>query len=90
MTQKRTEVPIKRVVKVLEEYKEDFDVLKFVEVANYSQDCCTRTICAQCGYRFHKSDDIVRVKQTGDAVHRNCFADYAEDSVSELCDILYL
>lgn len=57
---------------------------------HYENNCCTSTVCAQCGYRFYVGDDIVRVKQTGDVIHRDCFADYSVDSVSELCDVLYL
>ncbi len=73
----------------MEEYKSEVDMSDFSNVHNYTDDCCTCTICAQCGYRFHRCDDVVRVKQTGDVIHRGCFTDYAEDSIGEMCDVLY-
>ncbi len=45
-----------------------------------------RTICAQCGYRFIRGDIILRVHQTGDMIHKDCFMDYADDNVEEMCD----
>lgn len=47
-----------------------------------------KPLCAQCGYRFALGDDGFRVKQTGDIIHRDCFMDYMDDNVNELCDEL--
>lgn len=44
------------------------------------------TICAQCGYRFIKGDEALRVKETGDIIHRECYMDYTDDNVTELTD----
>lgn len=79
---------LKGVINRVEEYKDEIDVSEFIK-ENYSYECCTCTVCAQCGYRFYEGDDVVSVKQTGDVVHRECFTDYAEDSINELCDTLY-
>lgn len=43
--------------------------------------CC---VCAQCGYRFTVGDEVLRVKATGDIVHRDCFIDYADDNIELL------
>lgn len=42
------------------------------------------TVCAQCGYRFVRSDEILRVNQTGDLIHKDCWTDYCDDNVEEL------
>lgn len=44
------------------------------------------TVCAQCGYRFIKGDDALRIRQTGDIIHESCWMDYADDNVSELSE----
>ncbi len=46
------------------------------------------TVCAQCGYRFARGDEALRVKQTGDVIHVECFMDYTDDNKDELTDIL--
>lgn len=44
------------------------------------------TVCAQCGYRFVKGDEALRIKQTGDIIHSDCFIDYNEDNAEELAE----
>ncbi len=44
------------------------------------------TVCAQCGYRFVSGDEALVVKQTGDMIHRDCYMDYNEDNMNELCE----
>lgn len=44
------------------------------------------TVCAQCGYRFVSGERALWFKETGDIVHRDCFADYAEDNIGEFTD----
>jgi hypothetical protein len=44
------------------------------------------TVCAQCGYRFIKGDEALRIKQTGDIIHSDCFIDYSEDNREELSE----
>ena len=44
------------------------------------------TVCAQCGYRFTKGDDAIRIRQTGDIIHTDCFIDYSEDNREELTE----
>lgn len=46
------------------------------------------TVCAQCGYRFVDGDEALRVRQTGDIIHRDCWMDYTEDNREELSDII--
>lgn len=46
------------------------------------------TVCAQCGYRFARGDEALRIKQTGDVVHSECYIDYTDDNRGELADIL--
>lgn len=43
------------------------------------------TVCAQCGYRFIRGDEAYRVNETGDVIHRECWIDYSDDYVGELC-----
>ena len=45
------------------------------------------TVCAQCGYRLVRGDEALRVKQTGDIIHNECFMDYTDDNKTELTDI---
>ena len=44
------------------------------------------TVCAQCGYRFARGDEALRVKATGDIIHRECLMDYTEDNMNELTE----
>ena len=43
-------------------------------------------VCAQCGYRFVKGDEAYVVKPTEDIIHKDCFLDYAEDNMNDLCE----
>ena len=61
-----------------EEQNELYDEREFED--NY----CGCMICAQCGYRFTKADEAVKVKSTGDVIHRGCFIDYADDNIDEM------
>jgi len=45
---------------------------------------CTSAVCAMCGYRFEKYDDVIMVKGTGDAIHRDCWMDYSDENMGEL------
>lgn len=44
------------------------------------------TVCAQCGYRFISGDEAMKILQTGDIVHRDCWIDYADDYSDELTE----
>ncbi len=44
------------------------------------------TLCAQCGYRFVRGDEALKIHETGDIVHYECLMDYTEDNVDTLCD----
>lgn len=44
------------------------------------------TVCAQCGYRFERGDEALRIKETGDIVHNDCYVDYMDDNVTELAE----
>ena len=46
----------------------------------------TTTVCAQCGYRFVKGDGVLRINQTGDCVHKDCFPDYIDENMEEFCE----
>lgn len=46
------------------------------------------TVCAQCGYRFARGEGALKIRQTGDVIHRECFMDYTDDNKEELCDVL--
>lgn len=46
------------------------------------------TVCAQCGYRFTRGDEALRIKETGDIVHSECYIDYADDNIDELAEKL--
>ena len=41
------------------------------------------TVCAQCGYRFEKGDEVLEINETGDVIHEDCRADYFEDNIEE-------
>ena len=42
------------------------------------------TFCAQCGYRFVRGDEILRLNHSRDLIHRDCFIDYCDDNIDEL------
>ncbi len=42
------------------------------------------TVCAWCGYRFERGDEALRVKDTGDIIHKDCWMEYSDDNVQEL------
>lgn len=44
------------------------------------------TVCAQCGYRFVSGDDALRIKETGDIIHNDCFFDYMDDNMDEIAE----
>ena len=44
------------------------------------------TVCAQCGYRFTRGDEALRIKETGDIVHNDCYVDYMDDNMAELVE----
>lgn len=46
------------------------------------------TVCAQCGYRFTAGDDALWIRETGDVVHRDCFADYTQDNIEEFTEVI--
>ena len=46
------------------------------------------TVCAQCGYGFVKGDEALRIKETGDIIHRECYMDYTDDNIDELSEPL--
>lgn len=46
------------------------------------------TVCAQCGYRFTPGDEALRIKETGDIVHNECYVDYMDDNIDEIADKL--
>lgn len=41
------------------------------------------TVCAQCGYRFESGDEALRVNETGDVIHVDCWMDYTDDNIDE-------
>ena len=44
------------------------------------------TVCAQCGYRFAVGDEALRIKETGDIVHSECYIDYVDDNMEEFTE----
>lgn len=52
--------------------------------AQYTDEYCGCSVCAQCGYRFAAGDDVIKVNATGDVIHRDCFIDYADDNAQLL------
>ena len=41
--------------------------------------------CVYCGYPILPDEERLRVLSTGDAIHRRCWNDYAEDYIGDLC-----
>ena len=41
------------------------------------------TVCASCGYRFERNDEVYRIHETGDVIHRDCRMEYFEDNIDE-------
>ena len=39
------------------------------------------TACAQCGYRLISGDSVLRIHETGDVIHRDCWMDYFEENM---------
>lgn len=62
----------------------DYEATELESLRTIEDNFCTQTVCAGCGYRFVKGDDAVKVKQTGDVVHRECWVDYANDSIDTM------
>ena len=52
----------------------------------YATGICHNTVCAQCGYRFVSGDEALRVKETGDIIHKGCWMDYSDDHMNELAE----
>lgn len=48
------------------------------------------TVCAQCGYRFTKFDDAVRVNDTGDVIHKECWMEYSDENINLLSTVVNL
>lgn len=48
------------------------------------------TVCAQCGYRFAKYDDAIRVNCTGDVIHKDCWMEYSDDNIDQLSSAVSL
>ncbi len=46
----------------------------------------SRTLCAQCGYRFVRGERMLRFHETGDFIHDGCLMDYVDDNLFEICD----
>ena len=50
---------------------------------NFAGHC---TVCAQCGYRFVHGDEALKIKETGDIIHNDCYVDYMDDNVEEIAE----
>ncbi len=68
------------------EVQEEYDF----EDRDFGEEFCGCSVCAQCGYRFARSDDVLEVHETGDLVHKECFIDYADDNVNTLASVIEL
>ncbi len=53
-------------------------------LSDYDDEYCGCTVCAQCSYRFVKGDDVLKIRITGDIIHKDCFIDYADDNMDML------
>ena len=45
-----------------------------------------RTMCAQCGYLFERGDEALRVHETGDIIHKDCWQEYTDDNLYQMSD----
>ncbi|MBP3580323.1 MAG: hypothetical protein J6K12_03630 [Clostridia bacterium] len=44
---------------------------------------CHITACAQCGYQLINGDSALRVHETGDIIHKDCWMDYFDENMGE-------
>ncbi len=68
----------------------EFDEMSCMDERNFDDNYSTCTVCAQCGYRFSKYDEAIRIKSTDDVIHRDCWIDYSDENVNELCEQVIL
>ncbi len=40
--------------------------------------------CDHCGFAIYNASELLIVRTTGDRIHRDCWADYAEEHMTEL------
>ena len=52
-------------------------------IDDFTASRCHITACAQCGYRLIKGDSVLRVNETGDVIHRDCWIDYFDENMEE-------
>lgn len=39
--------------------------------------------CIHCGYGIYTTDDAARIEANGEAIHRNCWEEYASENAQE-------